>query len=204
MLHSVKPGQDYTMTAEPWSDELTRYLREVRARDPIPARSALSLAQEFQCRILGGHLIQWLQQWGPRLIAERNALAMTRGATDEPAIVFVTDTPGLVAAAEILGDGSEKIVFCRPAELEVFPGYKQDETFSVHCELHSYFEGPGTAEADWQRARNDHPPGPDEVLWLHHDCSMMGPRFARGTHHVWFWNGSEARLVQENWETWIS
>ena len=43
MLFSGDARRDYTMTVDAWSEELIRYLREVRARDPIPARSSLSI-----------------------------------------------------------------------------------------------------------------------------------------------------------------
>jgi hypothetical protein len=149
-------------------------------------------------------MISWLRNAGPALIAERNALAVTRGATAKPLVVIVTDTPGLVAASEILGDAQQGVVYCRSSELEAFPEYGQDSAMREHCELHSFFIDEQGAANELERARVEHPPGPGEELWIHHDETIMGPLFARGCGHLWLWNGREPRLVQEGWSRWIS
>lgn len=188
---------------EALAERLRTHLIEVRARDPIPARSALSLAEEWQCRILGGHLISWLREWGPAMIARRNAILPTRGDTDQPLVVFATDTPGVVAAAEILGPEPDGIVYCRLPELEALPKRSRDPHFRVHYELHSYFDGP-----DWRdvaaAARAAHPPAQGEELWIHHVADIMGPLAAQGSGHLWHWNGSEPKLIEEGWGQWVS
>lgn len=187
-----------------WASALRSYLAKVRVEAPVPARDTLSLADEMRLRILGGHLMSWLKDWGPQLILERNALPMTRGDTREPLIVFLTDTPGLVAATEILGD-HKRVVYCRKTEYEAFALRDEDHDFRVHCELHSYFDESLMDDDRWKDlARRAHPLKSGEDFWLHHDESVLGPLFARGDDHLWVWNGIEPRLLEEGWEGWVS
>lgn len=186
-----------------WTDLLRAHLAAVRARAPIPARESLSPSDEERCRILGGHLISWLSRWGPRLLRERNAIPRLRGDTSEPLIVFVTDTPGLVASAEILGSEQTRVVACRRSEYESFPGLAEDEEFKVHIELHSYFEEPPTQAAEADLRRKYEVTGKGQ-LWIHYDCSVLGKLFARGARHLWHWDGERPQLIEEAFDRWIS
>jgi len=102
----------------------------------------------MQCRVLGGHLIQWLKRWGPGLLAERAVIAPLQGLDPDPVMVYVTDTPGLVAATQILSKPRSGVVVCTRAELDAVPKHLADTDFRVHCELQSYFETSLSADQD--------------------------------------------------------
>jgi hypothetical protein len=76
-----------------WLLAIRASVAKCRANRPIPSRDALSISHEHQCRILGGHLIHWLEDWGPAMIRERNALAGP-DYDKNPVLIFATDMRG--------------------------------------------------------------------------------------------------------------
>jgi hypothetical protein len=143
-------------------------------------------------------LIQWLEEWGPKLILERNVLATEEWEKD-PIVVLATDMSGLVAAKEILGPTPDSIVYCHFEELQNAP---KDEDFRFHCVLSSYFE---TLTGDQEQSlRKQYKVGNADQLWSHYNCSTMGPLFARGGKHLWVYKNNEAKLIKEGYELWIS
>jgi len=97
-----------------WFNALKRFIRECREKRPILLRNDLSNEAEIQCRIIGGSLIAWLREHGPRLIQERAVEAELQNFEKDPYIVFTSESPGLVAAREILSKGPANIAFLYP------------------------------------------------------------------------------------------
>lgn len=166
------------------------------ARAPLPA-PALDAAEEIQLRILGGSLIRWLQREGPLILAERE------GGDPEPVIVFLTGFPGLVAAEQILGADHERVVPIDADRWEAFVEAHPDPTRAHHVLVWSEIDDelPDDLLA---RARAEFPLAEGEVYWLHHEGTEWAEHAARGAHHLWAWDGSEARLVQEAFQSWTS
>lgn len=180
-----------------WFDRLQQHAARCRDEDPIPARETLSEAVEFQCRIIGGHMIQWLHEWGPRLLMERKAHNADKAVEDEPFVLFLTDTPGLVAAREILDDGDDSpIAYMRAGEFEAFSAVHPDEQLRWHITVESGFHEL-TDEAERALALRKHALQPGEVFWIHHAVSTLRPQFARGGGHLWVWDGKEAQMVED-------
>ena len=84
--------------AQNWFEGLVRFIADSREGRSIVDREKLTVEQEMQCRIIGGGLISWLQEYGPRLMQERAVLAKLQGWVEDPFIVFTSELPGLVVA----------------------------------------------------------------------------------------------------------
>jgi hypothetical protein len=189
-------------TRDEWVRALESHIALCRQSEPLPKRESFLEEQEQQCRILGGHLIAWLNDSGPQLMRERNALARIGGWDKDPHIVYVTDTPGVVAAAEILGESPLALTYCRAAELATFSEREADDRLQFHCELHSFFERAKEQDAVGLRAQYEI--AGTSTLWVHHTLSKMGPNFERGARHLWAFDGQQPSLVAEAFEAWIS
>jgi hypothetical protein len=103
-----QPGSE---PAREMADELPKW----RAERPIPPRSELSPLQEWQCRILGGALLEIVQDWVKGMRDDQKLLPApefdlvrsfhpTLGDLNQRALLIISDVPGLVAVREILGD----------------------------------------------------------------------------------------------------
>ncbi len=189
------------MDRNTYETKLRKYLAECRRRKPIPTRNDLDALNEFQCRVLGGHMINWLREWGPKLFQERTAFGEQDGLDKNPVICFITSVPGLAAANEILVDYPGSAVGCLAEDFTVFS--EKDDDFLFHIEVHSHFEELDIME-DNHNIFEQYPLDEHEQYLFHVDESIMGPLFARGGRHLWKWNGSELNLLQEGLQTWVS
>ncbi|WP_397385658.1 hypothetical protein [Prosthecobacter sp.] len=185
-----------------WATGLQEHLSVRQKDEPIPERENLTPMQEQQCRILGGHLIRWLQQWGPALIQERNFFADLNKWDKQPVIVILTDVPGLVAASEILGPPNDSLIYGKRQHVREYLTTTPDAEFTFHCELASYFEELDEAKATTLRERFNL--DDQTLLASHFDCSIMGPLFARGGRHLWSFQEETPSLVEEGYESWVS
>jgi hypothetical protein len=184
-----------------WFEGLKAYVAECRAERPIKDRNDLSLAEEIQCRIIGGSFISWLRKHGLRLIQERTVLAEREQWENDPFIVFTSEESGLVAAREILEDDIGKIVFLYPAEFEDWAKRHPDGDYRWHIHTWSYFAplDPATKHKAAQ-----YPLAAGETYWLHKEGTMCGRLFGRGGDHLWKWNGKAPMLLQERLNQWVS
>lgn len=184
-----------------YENDIKKHLLSCRGKNPIPARDELDALQEQQCRILGGHLISWLQEWGPELLRERAALVATRNWDVNPLICFQSDMPGLVAAREILRDEPGNVVWGLLADYESLA--TTDENYIYHVELRSFMTQVKSSELN-RTIRARHPKKRSEKYYIHFDKSVIGPLFARGAKHLWKWDGNELVLLEEAVEAWVS
>lgn len=192
-----------------WADELRGLVQECFKLEPIPARESLTPLQEMQCRILGGHLLNWLDNWGPQLILERNVYADLRPPDErpedkEPIIVFVMDEPGLVAAREIIRDTSGRLVYVRKKDFDFCMAINPDPGYVCHCVLQSLFLEEGEQGVDFTALRERFSLDADTPIGVHYDCSTMGPLFARGGLHLWAFTEDGPKLIEEAFESWVS
>lgn len=149
----------------------------------------------------GGHLIHWLEDWGPRLLEERSGLPALQKGNPDPLICFQSTLPGLIAAQQILGEDSGPVLWGLPEEFESFP--LQDEDYVFHVVLRSLFETAGDSRIDCE-IRQRHPLAGADTYLFHLEESDFGPLFARGARHLWKWDGIELTLLEEALETWVS
>ncbi|MES2734667.1 MAG: hypothetical protein V4672_00005 [Verrucomicrobiota bacterium] len=185
-----------------WIAALTGFAAQKRAEDPVPPRSALTDEEEQQCRILGGHLISWLEEWGPNLILERNVLADMQGWDKNPHVVFLTSGPGLTAAREILHGAEEQVTWLTTPQFQEFLVLHPDEGQVHHCILESWFR-PASAQEE-SALRASYPIPPEASLRIHHDHSRMAPLFTRGGLSLWSSQKGEMKLIEEGYQHWLS
>jgi hypothetical protein len=184
-----------------WFDGLKRFVSECRAKRPVVGRKDLSTFEEIQCRIIGGSLISWLGEHGPRLIQERAVEADLQNFEKDPYIVFTSESPGLVAAREILSEGPANMVFLYPDEFTEWLNNNPDSDYRWHVHIWSFF-----APVDEEMAKKavKYPCSEGESLWLHKEGTMCGHLFGRGGDHLWKWNGREPELLEEAVNQWVS
>jgi hypothetical protein len=180
---------------------LRRFVSKCRARRPVVDREDLSAFEEIQCRIIGGSLIAWLREHGPRLVQERAVLAESQNCEKDPIIVFTSERPGLVAAREILRKGPANIAFLYPDEFSDWLIDHPDPEYRWHIHTWSFF---APVDADTAKKAKKHPCSEGEFLWLHKEGTMCGHLFGRGGDHLWKWNGREPELLEEAVNQWVS
>jgi hypothetical protein len=189
------------MNRQAYERTLRAHLAQRRQRMPIVPREHLDPLGECRCQVLGGHLIHWLQEQGPKLLRERAAFANLGGRQRDPLVCYISEMPGLVAAQEILGPNRGPVVWGCPEDFAGLP--IADSTLAYHVELRSMFVDVDV-KAESKDVVTKHPIGPNETYLVHHDESILGPLFARGGRHLWKWDGDRLSLLEEGWSTWVS
>ena len=119
----------------------------------------------------------------------------------DPYIVFTSESPGLVAAREILRKGPANIVFLYPDEFTEWLKDNPDPEYRWHIHTWSFFAPVDAATA---KKAKKHPCSEGESLWLHKEGTMCGHLFGRGGDHLWKWNGREPELLEEAVNQWVS
>lgn len=185
-----------------WFNGLKRFAGECRAKRPVVSRDDLTVAEEMQCRIIGGSLIAWLQNYGPLLIQERAMLlAPYKDMEKDPFIVFTSEQPGLAAGREILGEDHATIVSLYPAEFTEWLLKHPDPEYRWHVHTSSFFTD---VDAETAKKAEKYTVSPGETLWLHKEGTVCGELFARGGDHLWKWDGHEPKLLEECVNQWVS
>ena len=190
-------------TGTKWFASLQNHVRKLRAEHPLPRREALSAAEEWQCRIIGGSLIRWLNDHGPRMLQERRMLARTMHVEEDPCIVFTSSVPGLVAAQEIIGLDDEGIVYLGDDEFEAWSKDHADDEYRWHVHVWSHFTESLPSRLR-QEAQESFPLPEGHVYWLHAEGTMWGKLAGRGGDHLWQWDGEKPTLLEEALRTWVS
>ena len=184
-----------------WFEGLNAYVAECRKKSPIQDRQDITTAEEMQCRIIGGSLISWLREHGPRLLQERAMFADIEKWEKDPFVVFTSEQPGLVAAREILEGNSGAITFLYPAEFEDWKKLQPDNEYRWHVHMWSFFTPLDSATVE---KAQQYPLVPGESYWLHKEGTQCGPLFGRGGEHLWKWDGNKPVLFQECLNQWVS
>lgn len=179
------------------------YFNQVYAAQPIPPRTELSLAQNHQCQSIGWTLIHWLQKYGPPMLQEREVLRESFDVESNPMIVFITSTPGLVAAAHLLKSRPPHIVYFSRESFDSFLEQYPDPNFRWHVVFTSLYTEDIAADT-LARASAAYPLGLYERYWLHLETSELADLFALGAEHLWRWDGIEPLLLEEAFNTWRS
>ncbi len=200
-LMAERKGNGMGMRRETYEKAVRDHLDRRRQDVPIVPRGGLSPLAESQCQVLGGSLINWIQEQADGLLAERAMLGKLKDWHADPVILFVSTMPGLVAAQEILGDEKSPFVWGLTDDFESFE--EPDDEYLFHVEFRSLLEEP-ESDTDVTDLKKSYPLAPGESHFIHTVESVMGPLFARGEKHLWKWNGDELKLLEEAWQEWVS
>jgi len=186
-----------------WADDLRRFATACRSMRPLPERGTFTPAQEWQCRIVGGALLTWLREHGPRLLQERAVMATLLRVDPDPVIVFTSDVPGLVAANEILGSDHERVVMLLDEEFAEAEARAADHGFVRHVHVWSRFLP--ELERDFAAvARTKHPLPATSSYWQHAEGTTWAPNAGRGGNHLWRWDGRQPELLEEAMTHWVA
>lgn len=176
-----------------WADKLRQHIARCREAKPIPRRNSLTLADEWQCRILGGSLVNGLRRDQPHIIQEASALRVLDVDSDR-LIVFTSTLPGLVAAREILGPDDDRVAYLLEDEFSTFNEQDYDEACRWHIHKWSFFVEGGHLET---YARPKHPLPKGATYWIHDDGCVWAQNAGDAVQHLWTWDGVKPTLVEE-------
>jgi hypothetical protein len=163
----------------------------------------LSSQQVRDYQILGGTLLDWMDRYGPALIAERAVLARVSRLDTDPHIVIISSLPGLLAALEIVHPHCVTLSALTEEEYERVLTTHPDPAYRRHV----VFRNTLFALQDPQllkRARLEHPIPEGAQYWVHKEESVLGELFTRTAFHLWQWDSEEYDLLAEGFTGCIS
>ena len=158
-----------------WFDQLTSATQEFRKEIPMPTREELNEPEEWQCRITGSSLVNWLDNVGDNILQERSMFCKLKEIEPDPFLVFTSNRPGLVAINQIVGVGNERIVFRDQIDTE--------------------FQ---------QQAEEQFPIPQGSSYWQHSEGTIWAQLAGRGGDHLWKWDGNEPELLEEAFTQWVT
>lgn len=170
--HPQKPEQANTSNAAAvWCDNLRAHIRKCRESRPIVARDTLTAEQEWQCRVVGGTIIDWWERRYRQIVRERRFLSIKFKTAEPQLVVFTSDMPGLVAASEVFETPPSGYVFLFDDEFNEWMKSNSDREFDWHFHFWSRFSS--RLEQDvLGRARAKFPAVPQEQFRLHSEGEM--------------------------------
>lgn len=188
--------------AQDWLHGLKRHIEQCRHDTPLPNRDDLSEIEEVQCKIVGGSILNWLRRYGSEFLQERQVLAPMLGVSPEPAIIFTSNVPGLVAANVIFQGCPEQYVFLLDDELRGWLKEHSDDEYRWHVHFWSAFREMSTELIESAVKKYPLPTG--SSYWLHREGTVWGKLAGRGVDHLWQWDGQTPTLLEEAFMSWIS
>ncbi|NDC52847.1 MAG: hypothetical protein EBZ74_00805 [Planctomycetia bacterium] len=180
----------------------------ITRRDPGPAALAgacESTAAEAAAErmILAAHLVVWLENEWPPLLAERLA-TMPADADPDPAVVVTTSPVGITIVAETLGRDEplpaglrEAVVAVTEREYRDWARSHPDPRHLLHVNHWTWLKTdvPASRSAEFGRF----PLGLGESFWLHR-TGTAGCGAERRACGLWKWNGACASLVEARFD----
>lgn len=185
-----------------WRQKLLDHVRERHAARPIPPREAMDPLQAAMYAVEGGFLNTWLQQHGPRMLAERRMLLEGMGqASGQPIVVLHGDAPAVAAVLVLAGDhartGEKGLVTLLDEDYRAFVRDNPEaREFDFHVSSWSRFV-PAAAELV-ERARQMGKPVSTALSYYNHvNGTLWGPRHGLEVENLWSWDGTRLELVEE-------
>ena len=117
-------------------------------------------------------------------------------------MVFTSNAPGLVAAKEIQPAKKLPLVSLYPEEFSIFLQNFPDHEHRYHVHVWSHFLE--KLDNDTQKIAESYPVNDTEKYWLHIEGIMRGQQLARGSEHLWSWNGTHAKLLKKSFLHWAT
>jgi hypothetical protein len=186
-----------------WFTQLNASIEQLRKENPLSARDQLNDSEEWQCKIVGSSLLNWLENVGPNFLQERSVFCKVREIEPDPFLVFTSNTPGLVAAREIVGEDNERIVFLDDSEFDDWLKDHPDKSYRWHVHVWSYFRDSLESEFH-QKAEEEYPISEESSYWQHSEGTMWADLAGRGVDHLWRWDGNGPELLEEAFTNWVT
>ena len=167
----------------PWSTRVRQQAAIWRQRTPLPSREALTSRAGRAMPHRGEFAGPLAAQTAPRILRERHALAERRPLTAEPLILWTSDMPGLVAAAQILRPDQADVVPLLGAEYTTSSIAPADPELTWHIHVWSFIR-PALPPDLARRARSAYPIPAGCSYWLHSEGTCWAPNTGRGAEHL--------------------
>ena len=182
-----------------WRANLDAYRRAHHPRSPLPDGHMLDGLAQWQRRITGGTLLDFLKYITSEAAFERYPV-LGRDPLTERVFVGVVDVPGAVAFHELVDAHGERAICLLRHEWRDYlgsVGQDHDDAFASHYELWSF----------WHRDLNPlwELPGerPGQQLWVHEEGFALAHEVGRGSQHIWSWDGQQMTLVEQDINKWV-
>lgn len=181
-----------------WYEALTAFVEQECARPPLLDGHMLGPLEDWQRRITGGSLIEFLE-WVTSEEAFARYKVLQRDPITERIFLCVTDRAGAVAFNEIVDRRSDQALFLYKDEWRAYlddPANDHDDAFACHYEFWSA----------WHRQldpRWELPEGSYHQLWVHEEGFVVGEEAGRGSQHVWDWDGERMNLIVQDINRWV-
>ncbi|HJN08051.1 MAG TPA: hypothetical protein QF564_05120 [Pirellulaceae bacterium] len=186
-----------------WFSSLASHIKELRQTYPIPQRETLDPSDEWECQIIGSSVLNWLRNIGPKFVDERCVLHKMLEIEEDPYVVFTSESPGLVAANQIIGEDDERIAYLSAEQFENWLVKNPDDSYRWHVHFWSYFTKLPSNEI-LEQARREYPLFDEDTYWQHVEGTFWATNAGRGVDHLWRWNGVELELLEEAISSWVA
>ncbi|MEP6673173.1 MAG: hypothetical protein ABJF10_28750 [Chthoniobacter sp.] len=186
-----------------WETALAEHVAREYAANPIPTHHTLSPIETFQGQTIGHTVVAWWNRYRYPLLEEREVLRESFGIESDPAMILLSEGPGLVALNTIFKKPSPNTFFLTPESFDSFLEDHPDETHRWHVVFLCAFT-PDLEPRVLSLAEAKYPLAEREQYWVHHETTALAPLFVRGCQHLWKLSGEEMILLEEAFYTWIS
>lgn len=179
--------------AQALRDEITQY----HTAHPIPQREQLTPEQEWQCQVIGGELISWLEGPLMHIMGQRQILSKLRFFDSEPLILFSTTPAGLVAAQTIFETASDRVIFLDHGLWQQFSARYSEAEYAGFVVHHwSYFSDQISPRAQAHAGQ-----APRKSLRVHTAGEWWGERCGLEARHLWSFQNDSGHLLEEAFDT---
>lgn len=152
----------------------------------------------WQRRIHGGTLLDFVRFASER--AHELYPKLGQNPITERVFVFITDSPGLVAAHELIDQSSRRAIALHRDLWRAWlddPAQDHDERFALHYECWSVFHR--NVEPSWQQEHHV----ADTQLWVHEEGFALDDGLGRGSQHLWRWDNTQMKLIEQDLTRWV-
>lgn len=179
--------------AQTLRDEITQHQKA----HPIPEREQLTPEQEWQCQVMGGELLSWLEGDLLHIMGQRQVLAKVCHFDPEPLIVFSSTLPGLVAAKTIFEAASEQVMYLDHELWKTFSAAYNPAAYAPFVVHHwSYFSDKISLRAQAHAGQ-----APHKTLRVHTAGEWWGERCGLEARHLWAFAQDSGQLLEEAFDT---
>lgn len=181
------------MNKQEWTAALHSFVEEQRKSHLLLNQKDLSTEEDWQRRIIGSEFINWYNNRLEDILNERAALRMQFDPA--PLIVFTTNTPGVVAAQDILQEAPENIIFLLHNKFSEWEKQHPFDTFRFHIHHWSYFQN--INQQSLERAKTLHPDINPNDFRIHTTGVLWGENCGMQCDHLWHWSGEKMIMLEE-------
>ena len=184
-----------------WRQHLANHVTQQQARAgqaPLPDGHMLHALQDWQRRITGGSLMEFLE-WAASEDAVARYPLLNATPITERVFVFISDIPGLVAYRELIDQRSQRAIGLLKDQWRAFlsdGSEDHDDPLTHHYEMWSVWH----RDIDPQWDLEDKP---YDQLWVHEEGFALAHEAGRGSQNVWNWNGQRLQLVKQDMTRWV-